>query len=114
MGEEKNQVGELPLPDEFPEPCVDDDEEKRDNSAAMEDSVGEKAEKCSPNVLEMLKAAESRRSSQDRDKDRPEADEAGTKEPIAEALKTNMVRGRPAKTTVLRIVQGLQVTPLRT
>ncbi|XP_024138527.1 S-adenosylhomocysteine hydrolase-like protein 1 isoform X3 [Oryzias melastigma] len=90
MGEEKNQVGELPLPDEFPEPCVDDDEEKRDNSAAMEDSVGEKAEKCSPNVLEMLKAAESRRSSQDRDKDRPEADEAGTKEPIAEALKTNM------------------------
>lgn len=118
MGEEKNHVGDLPLADEYPEPCVDDElkgEEKRDISAIPEDITGDKAEKCSPNLLEMLKAAESRRSSQDRDKDRPEANKAGTKENIAEALKTNMVsRGRPAKTTELIIVQRMQVTPLRT
>uniref|UniRef100_A0A3P9LJF5 Adenosylhomocysteinase n=1 Tax=Oryzias latipes TaxID=8090 RepID=A0A3P9LJF5_ORYLA len=93
MGEAKNQVRDLPLADEYPEPCVDDElkgEKKRDISAIPEDITGDKAEKCSPNLLEMLKAAESRRSSQDRDKDRPEANKAGTKENIAEALKTNM------------------------
>ena len=89
MGEERNQRGEswedLALPD--PEPGVDD-------GAGVNEEAGENAavtsSKCSTDLLQMLKAAERRRSNQSR-QDKPEASEAETRDMITEALKTSMV-----------------------
>ncbi|KAK5928207.1 hypothetical protein CgunFtcFv8_013286 [Champsocephalus gunnari] len=81
MAEEIDQT--LPLPDEYPEPCedvVNGDEEEENNK--------DQSVKCSPNLLQMLKAAESRRTPQSWDRDREEA--SGTEE--TEAQKTDMVR----------------------
>ncbi|KAK5902440.1 hypothetical protein CesoFtcFv8_007690 [Champsocephalus esox] len=79
MAEEIDQT--LPLPDEYPEPCedvVNGDEEEENNK--------DQSVKCSPNLLQMLKAAESRRTPQSWDRDREEA--SGTEE--TEAQKTDM------------------------
>ncbi|KAF3854673.1 hypothetical protein F7725_022728 [Dissostichus mawsoni] len=79
MAEEIDQT--LPLPDEYPEPCedvVNGDEEEENNK--------HQSVKCSPNLLQMMKAAESRKTPQSRDRDREEA--SGTEE--TEAQKTDM------------------------
>jgi len=93
MVEENRQVGgsweDLTIPDSNPEPYVQDGAEL--NERAGEESAKEKAVKCSPNLLQMLKAAERRRSTPGRDRDKADGSEAGTKELITEALKTNMV-----------------------
>lgn len=100
MAKEKNQIGasweDLALPDEFPEPCVDGDraevgeDEGEDAHAGEEGSKG-MTRKRSPKLLEMLRAAESRWTPQSRDGEKAEPSETGTKEPVTEALKTNMV-----------------------
>lgn len=143
MGEERNQRRDswedLALPDEYPEPCLEDeakmkeetgenasvtgnkgttdplqlpkaagsrgrysepsvedgaevnDEAGEKDSAATEENTNDRMVKCSTDLLQMLKAAEQRRSSQSRSQDRPEASEAGIREMITEALKANMV-----------------------
>ncbi|TNN70860.1 Adenosylhomocysteinase 3 [Liparis tanakae] len=76
---------DMPLPDEYPEPHVV-------NGKAEEECTNHQSVKCSPNVLQMLKAAESRRSSQGRDGDGwPVPEESGTGALVTEALKTDMV-----------------------
>ncbi|XP_072241714.1 S-adenosylhomocysteine hydrolase-like protein 1 isoform X1 [Leuresthes tenuis] len=86
MAEENRQVGGSWEDLTIPEPYVQDGAEL--NERAGEESSKEKAVKCSPNLLQMLKAAERRRSTPGRDK--ADGSEAGTKELITEALKTNM------------------------
>ncbi|KAM8891301.1 S-adenosylhomocysteine hydrolase-like protein 1 isoform 3-T3 [Spinachia spinachia] len=85
MAEEREQPGaswkDLPLPDEYPEPHVV-------NGKAEEEDTKHQSVKCSPNLLQMLKAAEGRRTPHGRDRDG--ADVSGTGEPVTEALKTDM------------------------
>lgn len=89
MAKEKNHTGDswedLALPEYFPEPCTEERAEEEDTEEAAKDS----AVKCSPTLLRMLKAAESRWTPRDRDKAEPS--ELGRKVSEAEALKTNMV-----------------------
>ncbi|XP_068579020.1 S-adenosylhomocysteine hydrolase-like protein 1 isoform X2 [Cebidichthys violaceus] len=85
MAEERDQTGasweDMPLPDEYPEPHVV-------NGMAEEENTKHQSVKCSPNLLQMLKAAESRRTPQGRDRDGAEV--SGTEELVTEALKTDM------------------------
>lgn len=87
MAEEKEQTGasweDLPLPDDYPEPHMEDKAVLNGEAEGDKDQVV----KCSPNLLQMLKAAESRWTPQDRDR----AGVSGTGEPVTEALKTDMV-----------------------
>lgn len=93
MAEEKEQAGasweNLPLPDEYPEPHQDD--KAALNGDGPVNTTGEsskdRSEKGSPDVLQMLKAAESRWTPHARDGDSPEA----SREPVAEAQRTDMV-----------------------
>ncbi|XP_040019934.2 S-adenosylhomocysteine hydrolase-like protein 1 isoform X2 [Gasterosteus aculeatus] len=86
MAEERDQPGgsweDLPLPDDYPEPQVV-------NGKAEEENTKHQSVKCSPNLLQMLKAAECRRTTPP-GLDRDGADASGTGEPVAEALKTDM------------------------
>eukprot|EP00064_Thunnus_orientalis_P012607 superscaffoldBa00001954_g12642 len=95
MAEEKQQTGtsreDLTLPDEYPPPLTElDGEAGQDVSAATEENSKDQEVKCSPNVLQMLKAAESRRTPQGQDREGEEVTEAGTEELVTEALKTDM------------------------
>ncbi|XP_069018583.1 S-adenosylhomocysteine hydrolase-like protein 1 isoform X1 [Embiotoca jacksoni] len=101
MAEEKQQTGAsweiLALPDEYPEPHQEDraeisGEAGEDVCAAPEASTKDQPVKGSPNLLQMLKAAESRWTPQGLDRDGAETSETGTGELIAEALKTDMPR----------------------
>lgn len=98
MAEEKDQTGasweDLPLPDEFPEPHTEDrtaaDEVARDGAFTTTitgESTKVQSEQCSPNLLEMLKAAESRWAPRDKNR----TSEPVTEELVAEAQKTDMV-----------------------
>ncbi|XP_044048869.1 S-adenosylhomocysteine hydrolase-like protein 1 isoform X4 [Siniperca chuatsi] len=93
MAKEKDQTGaSWPLPDEFPKPHMEDravlnGEAVEDASATREESTKDQSVKCNPNLLQMLKAAESRWTPQGRDRDDAEAE---TGELVTEALKTNM------------------------
>lgn len=100
MAEEKNQTGasweDLPLPDEYPEPHMEEgragmnEEAEEDASVTTTgESTKDQSEKCSPNLLQMLKAAESRWTPQGRDRDGTEASE--TVELVAEARRADMV-----------------------
>lgn len=87
---------DLPLPVDYPEPHMED-REKLSGEAAVggeasgtrEESTKDQGAKCSPNLLEMLKAAESRCAAQGQGRDGAEASETG--EMVTEALKTDMV-----------------------
>lgn len=98
MAEGKDQTGasweDLPLPDEYPEPHTEEKvvlkaEAEEDVSApAAEKSAKDQPTKGSPNLLQMLKAAESRWTPQGQDRNREESE---TGELVAEARKTDMV-----------------------
>lgn len=98
MAEEKDQPGatfdDQPLPDVYPEPHTENSavlngEAEEDTSAVTtEESTKEKS---SPNLLEMLKAAESRRALQDQDMAKAEPSETETEEMVTEGRKTDMV-----------------------
>ncbi|KAL7403256.1 hypothetical protein ABVT39_026965 [Epinephelus coioides] len=89
MAEERDQTRasweELPLPDEYPDPHMEG-EAVVDGEA--EEGSTKQLVKCSPKLLQMLKAAESRKTPQGQDKD--EAEESGTGGLVSEALKTDM------------------------
>ncbi|XP_030281938.1 S-adenosylhomocysteine hydrolase-like protein 1 isoform X2 [Sparus aurata] len=97
MSEEKEQTGgsweDLPLPDEYPEPHMENKaalnrEEEEDASAATtEEGVKDQSAKCSPNLLQMLKAAESKWTPQGQHEDGAESE---TGEQVTEARKTDM------------------------
>ncbi|XP_028263373.1 S-adenosylhomocysteine hydrolase-like protein 1 isoform X1 [Parambassis ranga] len=87
MAEKANQKRgpweDLFLPDEYPDPHMENE------GQLNEDTEGEKdLASCSPNLLQMLKAAETRWTPQSRDK--AEASEAGAGKLVTEALKTDM------------------------
>lgn len=81
MEEERDN---LSLPDDYPAPHpgnIPEPNREETHSSA----------KCSPNLLQMLKASEKRRTAY-LNGDRAEVSEASTQEAVAEALKTDMVR----------------------
>ncbi|MEQ2251332.1 hypothetical protein ILYODFUR_009874, partial [Ilyodon furcidens] len=99
MAKEKNQTRgfweDLVLTDEFPEPCTKqrtEQNEEAEDTAAGDTGEGAKdrAVKCSPTLLRMLKAAESRWTPQTRHRNKAAPSEMGLKETEAEALKTYM------------------------
>ncbi|XP_041853137.1 S-adenosylhomocysteine hydrolase-like protein 1 isoform X2 [Melanotaenia boesemani] len=99
MVDEMKEIGasweELTIPDEYLEPYVEDRAELngsigKDISTATEENLKDKSVKCSPNLLQVLKAAESRWPLYSQDRDKSEAPDSGTRELITEALKTNM------------------------
>ncbi|XP_034444635.1 S-adenosylhomocysteine hydrolase-like protein 1 isoform X2 [Hippoglossus hippoglossus] len=89
MAEEQDHTGspweDLPLPKDYPELRAG-----LNGEMGEEDAPGstDQAGKCGPNLLQMLKAAESRRSPQGQDRDGDEA--SGVGELVTEALKTDM------------------------
>ncbi|XP_035012101.1 S-adenosylhomocysteine hydrolase-like protein 1 isoform X1 [Hippoglossus stenolepis] len=89
MAEEQDHTGspweDLPLTKDYPELRAG-----LNGEMGEEDAPGstDQAGKCGPNLLQMLKAAESRRSPQGQDRDGDEASGAG--ELVTEALKTDM------------------------
>lgn len=93
MTEEKEQTGasweNLPLPDEYPEPHQDDKAVLNGDSPVNTagENTRDRSEKGSPDLLQMLKAAESRWTPHARDRDGPEA----SRELVAEAQRTDMV-----------------------
>lgn len=93
MAEKKEQTGasweNLPLPDEYPEPHQDDKAVLNGDSPANTtgESTEDRSEKGSPDVLQMLKAAESKWTPHAQDTDGPEA----SRELVAEAQRTDMV-----------------------
>lgn len=98
MSEGQEQTGgsweDLPLPDEYPEPHMENKaalnrEEEEDASATTtEEGVKDQSAKCSPNLLQMLKAAESKWTPQGQHEDGAESE---TGEQVTEAWKTDMV-----------------------
>ncbi|XP_010755352.3 S-adenosylhomocysteine hydrolase-like protein 1 isoform X2 [Larimichthys crocea] len=100
MAEEKDQPGatfdDQPLPDVYPEPHTENSavlngEAEEDTSAVTtEESTKDQSVKSSPNLLEMLKAAESRRALQDQDMAKAEPSETETEEMVTEGRKTDM------------------------
>lgn len=96
MTEEKQQTRasweDLTLPDEYPQPHTElNGKAGQDVAAATKERSKDPAVKCSPNLLQMLKAAESRWTPQGQDREGAEVTEAGTGELVTEALKTDMV-----------------------
>ncbi|XP_042081642.1 S-adenosylhomocysteine hydrolase-like protein 1 isoform X2 [Haplochromis burtoni] len=84
---EKNQI--LGLADGYLKPQMEYRAEL--NGEDMESTNGGTREsKGSPNLLQMLKAAERRRAQQSQDRDRLEVSKVVAKEPVTEALKTTM------------------------
>lgn len=101
MAEEKDQTGaslDLPLPDEYPEPHAEDTAGLNGGmvedapAATTEESPKDQSAKCSPKLLQMLKAAESRWTPLGQDRDGEEASESEAGELVAEARRTDMVR----------------------
>ncbi|XP_054589144.1 S-adenosylhomocysteine hydrolase-like protein 1 isoform X4 [Nothobranchius furzeri] len=100
MAKERNQIGSswenLTFPDGYPEQYVDGGKAEINKvtgenvQAGAEEGPKEKPVKWSPKLLQMLKAAETRWTPQDQDRDKAEASETETREAITEALKTNM------------------------
>lgn len=97
MEKEKDQTEtsweDCSLPDEYPEPQMEDGavlngEADEGASATREETITDQSVKCSPNLLQILKAAESRWTPRGRDSN---ASEAETGELVTEALKTGMV-----------------------
>lgn len=64
---------DLPLPDQFPEPHT---EASQGRVGGTEESIKAHPQQCSPNLLLMLKAAESWRTPLARDRDQSEAHRA--------------------------------------
>lgn len=98
MAEEKHGVYSEEPPPEYPGPYVEDREEL--NGDAGDEGANDQTVKCSPNLLQMLKAAESRWTDQSRDRERGDLSESltgerenalETGELVTEALKTDMV-----------------------
>lgn len=96
MAEAEDQTGvsleDMPLPDEYPEPHTDDKavvNEVAEREAS--ETAADQSEKGSPNLLQMLKAAENRWTPQGRDKDGPQESQPETGEPVVEAQRTDMV-----------------------
>ncbi|XP_038562965.1 S-adenosylhomocysteine hydrolase-like protein 1 isoform X3 [Micropterus salmoides] len=96
MEKEKDQTEtsweDCSLPDEYPEPQMEDGavlngEADEGASATREETITDQSVKCSPNLLQILKAAESRWTPRGRDSN---ASEAETGELVTEALKTGM------------------------
>ncbi|XP_062245563.1 S-adenosylhomocysteine hydrolase-like protein 1 isoform X1 [Platichthys flesus] len=89
MAEEQDHTGppseDLHLTQDYPELRAGLNGEMEDGGAP---GSTDQAGKCGPNLLQMLKAAESRRSPQGQDRDGDEASGAG--ELVTEALKTDM------------------------
>lgn len=74
------------------------------NGEDMESANGGTREsKGSPNLLQMLKAAERRRTQQSRDRDRLEVFEVVARKPVTEALKTTMVSRDSAFTISIKV-----------
>lgn len=87
--------GDLPLPNQFPDPYTEgSDETKQGNAGATlasvnaEESIKEHPQPCSPNLLRMLKAAESWRT--------PYTHDRGQDHRVGEAQRANMVSGMEA------------------
>ncbi|XP_053741591.1 S-adenosylhomocysteine hydrolase-like protein 1 isoform X2 [Synchiropus splendidus] len=78
--------GKLSLPEEWPDPNVEDEDRGQDSSCLSRAQTA----KSSPNLLQMLKAAESRRTSHSKDKEETEASKNGTCASVPEAQKTDM------------------------
>lgn len=83
---------DLPLPDQFPEPYTEGSHETNQRgaggtsaSANAEESIKEPPQPCSPNLLLMLKAAESWRT--------PHARDRGQDPRVGEAQRADMVSG---------------------
>lgn len=99
MAEERDQTGSswegMPLSEDYPGPHMENG--AAPNGEAERDVPGptDQAGKCGPNLLQMLKAAESRWTCQGRDGDG--ADTSWTGELVTEALKTDMVSKDTAK-----------------
>lgn len=96
MAEEKDQTGaSWENLDEYSKQDTKDgaviNEEEDTSVTTTGESTKDQSEKCVPNLLQMLKAAESRWTPQCRDRDRVEASESETGGLVAEALKTDMV-----------------------
>lgn len=91
MDKDQEQTGasleDLPLPDDLPEPHTEDRSELNEGK----EEGASQSMKCSPDLLRMLKAAESRRAALSRDREEAQASQPETEEPVIEALKTDMV-----------------------
>nr|XP_020469343.1 adenosylhomocysteinase 2-like [Monopterus albus] len=94
MAEEKEQIGasweDLSLPDDYPEPNVEDkaglnEDTDKDTSATTKESTKGHAIKCSPKLLHMLKAAESRWTRPGRNRAQLKAGEL-----LSESLRTDV------------------------
>lgn len=105
MAKEKKDIGssweDLALPKYFPEPYTEERAEEEEEEEDTEEAAKDSAVKCSPTLLRMLKAAESRWTPRDRDKAEPS--KLGRKVSEAEALKTNMVSKELFFNCLLRI-----------
>lgn len=96
MAEAEDQTGasldDTPLPDEYPEPHAEDKamvNEVAEREAS--ETAANQSEKGSPNLLEMLKAAENRWTPQGRYRDGLQESQSETGEPVVEAQRTDMV-----------------------
>lgn len=104
---EKNQI--LGLADGYLKPLEEYRAEL--NGEDMESANGGTREsKGSPNLLQMLKAAERRRALQSRDRDRLEVSKVVTKEPVTEALKTTMVSRDSVFTITIKVLGPHNIT----
>lgn len=100
MAEAKQEAGgsweDLTLPDAYPPPCTEDRAELNEKSgekvsAAREESSQIPEVKSSPNLLQMLKAAESRWTPHGQDREDTVESKVVTEDVITEAVKTDMV-----------------------
>ncbi|KAG7521803.1 S-adenosylhomocysteine hydrolase 1 isoform X1 [Solea senegalensis] len=92
MAEEKEHTAssfeDQPPAYDSPEPHVEDGAVLNGKTEEDEPGTNDQAVKISPDLLRMLKAAESRRASEGQDRDNTET--SGTDEQVTEALKTDM------------------------
>lgn len=96
MAEAENQAGasmeDMPLPDEYPEPHTEDKAVVNEVAEReVPETAADQSEKGSPNLLQMLKAAENRWTPQGRYRDGPQESQSETGEPVVEAQRTDMV-----------------------
>lgn len=110
MAAAEDQTGasleDMPLPDEYPEPHTEDkaavnEEAEREAS----ETAADQSEKGSPNLLQMLKAAENRRTPQGRYRDGLQESQSETGGPVVEAQRTDMV----SKVTDQDIVNNMYI-----
>lgn len=101
MAEEENPTAasweNKPLPDDYPEPHEEEGEEGEEETPATDTGESTKcqSENYSSKLLQMLKTAENRRTTQDQDRDEKEAPESEAG--VAEARKTDMVSRHPSR-----------------